>query len=724
MTYGKTSRKRLQNNTPPNDTIQHSNNSIENPQIPAKSQIQTSFITQSQAASSLKGAEENNAILRQYGPRTGNPGDGKPAKHYVTATSGTVSPSRGSKAQEHASKLHQDSNPKPAVSTGDYMNQRRAANASHAPTVTIAPLSPASNTKQTDTDASQSTYFQRTEGQKRSLSPAKPRRRRLIDTLAAQKTASPEPDLNLKQNDDLSEPSQSDLSFTPSSQRPVTDRDTRLRQDHRSRDTPKRRKVKYTYSQSRSFIGESQISGVGLDTGESDPLLLESLLSETSKAPSPDAFDFTDDLEEDVVSRTVIKSAHELRRAGAHNRFADEMEDLLFRIGSPNCDALTMRRNALLELATKLERAEFIDQFRNHAARDKIAQDIGAEKDLVCAVALAAILIIFLSSGPAPHLLRQLAEDHVGRFLCRILHVQEELKHLASQRTTNLPKSSRSALGHVEKLLVNMPIWHGYSITALSPQILALQLLEIFFRVSDAQHLEMVAGVLEPELLLLAERHAQLYSEDHVAIALIVSIFEAQSSATSVLSEKPTNVLRLSPLVTKLFPRILSGWPQSGSELESSTLKLAINITNTESGAAAFNNAAILAGLIKCIDKGFSALQDRTGGSRLPKEAYDGLLLILGVMINVMEHCLPARQSIDDDSMKTLTSLYLTNRRFMDEVRHLLLAQREPYIANLPLGRDRGEIPNDNSTRLFECSTWLFGLGCAFRHLLERQNSD
>ncbi|KAI9158820.1 hypothetical protein HJFPF1_06818 [Paramyrothecium foliicola] len=502
-----------------------------------------------------------------------------------------------------------------------------------------------------------------TSSRKRTFSATKPRRPRLIDALSAQKRTTSDSDSS--PSDDASGPWQSEHNHTPRPRKGLAGQDIRQRQDHRSKDTPKRRKVKYTYSQSRSFIGDSQ-SSQNINSGESDPLLLESLLSETSKPTSPGAFDFPDDSEDDT-SKTAIRSVHELRRAGAHNRFADEMEDLLFRIGTPNCDALTMRRNALMELATKLDSADFTNQFRNHAARDSITKGIGDEEDMICAIALAAALVIFLSSGPAPHLLRQMAEDHVGKFLGRMLRVHEDIDNIAALKSTNMSKTSRITLSRVKDLLMKMRIWHGYGMPRLSPRDLGLQLLEMFFRVSEPQHLEMVADELETDLAQLAEHYSGSSSQDSVGIALIVSIFEAQTSATTALSEKPATVHRLVPLIVKLLPKALQSWMDAADEFESNTLKLATNLTNTEAGAAAFDDASILTALTNCIRKGMSALSQFKGDNRMPKRIHDGLLLILGVMINIMEHCVHARRSVSHASIDDLANLYLESQLSMTE---------------------------------------------------------
>jgi hypothetical protein len=670
LTYGKTSRKRSHPASPISQTAVHGGEPVDEDQAaPAKMRSRPVPISQNSDAPSLSTSHRKSQGMNISPKLTPRPRDtrtqdrdrGLPSASVAAArTTADAVPSQG----RVSTWVQSDE-------AGNNVSFAHRQKLSAAMDYTVEAVSETSldfkppAIKRTNSEVNHSPQMSPdNQNKKRPISATKPRRPRLIDALSAQRPASPEPDA--KQTDNASEPLQSNHSFTPGKSRLIADRDTRPRQDHRSRDTPKRRKVKYTYSQSRTFIGDSQ-SSRGMETGESDPALLDSLLSETEKPASPGAFDFPDDDEDDATSKTAIRSVHELRRAGAHNRIADEMEDLMFRIGTPNCDNLTMRRNALLELASKLEGTEFNNQFRNHAARDNIVKNIGQEEDPICAFALAASLVIFLASGPAPNLLRQMAEDHVGTFASRMLRVQEDVESLSSRRTLNLSRSTRVSVKNVEQLLVKMDVWHGYDIATLSPRDIGLQLVEMFFRVSEPHHLEMVADELESDLTVLAEHYSQSSVNEDVGVALIVSIFEAQSSVSS-LSGGPTKILRLVPLVAKLLPRALREWSESRNKQESHVLKLAINLTNTESGAAAFDDRLVLSDLANCINKGVLALHDNKDEQRMPKFTYEGLLRILGIAINIMEHCAHARRSISGNAIDTLTSLYLKSRLYTGEV--------------------------------------------------------
>lgn len=517
----------------------------------------------------------------------------------------------------------------------------------------------------------------------------KSRRPRLIDTLAAQRADSPDPDLDpasgLEPNKDRNgdrdgwdlsrTPSFANELRTPASQQSVSivGRDARSRPTDRLGDSSKGRKIKFTYSQARSIRNEPQKPdelATGDPSMEDESFLSQSLLPDPIGMSGPAAFAFTDDddAEDAAHSKAGIKSVHELRRAGANHRFSDEMDDLLTRIGSPSHVASTMRRNSLLDLAQRLRHESFASQFRDHAYRDDVARDIGMEEDIISGFALAAVLVIFLSSGPAPHLLRQLADDGVGKLLARLIRVQEDISDLASQKKTNMPRTSRTSLNNVKNHLLQMRIWHGHDPVSLSPRTVALQLLDIITRWADVRYLEGVMGELEQHLAEVADNYALEDAKVDTDFALIARVFEAQSSVSTVLDSEASRTTQHSFTVAKFLQGTLQRWPDDQGELESTILKLAINTTNTAGGAAAFDDRRLLSSLASSICNGFNLVQEAVSSRSFQDGIYDELLLILGVLINVVEHCSRARFSVDEVSLERLVALYLGNHKSMAEV--------------------------------------------------------
>lgn len=495
------------------------------------------------------------------------------------------------------------------------------------------------------------------------------RRPRLIDRLSAHKAKSPShesdpiPSENENENRRDGDRAVVGCSQILSSQSSINvERELRSQPNR----TPISKKIKHTYGQTRSI--RNDVSQSDDPFGLSANSLHDSLLSSPPTRPSPGAFDFPADGfdMDDNEPKIAIKSVHELRRAGANSRFADEMEDLLSRIGMPSQPASSMRRNALLELAQKLQCEDFSVQFRDHAARDNVAKKIGKEEDLISGFAFASSLVMFLSSKNAPNLLRRLVEERIGKLLGRLLRTSDSIDAIAAQRTTNLSKMSRKILSEVKTSLLQIPIWYGRQQSGLSPRTVALQLLNILYRYLDARYMEDMTSDLRGDLDVVVEHEAEGDCEKAVDFALVISILESQAGVMTTTGQ--SRMSKDASHGARFLRRTLAKWPKGRGEVGSSTLKLAINTTNTEVGAEAFGKEYLLPELSRCICDGVRQVQASVDKGSLQSGFYDELLLILGVTINLLEHYPPARASMDRQTLKKLTTLYLENHKSVRDV--------------------------------------------------------
>ncbi|KAM5342752.1 hypothetical protein ACJ41O_013718 [Fusarium nematophilum] len=499
------------------------------------------------------------------------------------------------------------------------------------------------------------------------------RRPRLIDALAAQRPDSPESEDSAPEIEDYPPSPFYSGAATPSQQSQSNSQGNSQDSAIRPRTRPgvvfQGRRVKYTYGQSRSILSESsRLSEPGMGAGMATTEELDALLATPPEPINPDPFAMSDeDLDEDGDVRPAIKSVHELRRAGANNRFADEMEDLLARIGTPSSPPSTMRRNALLELTQRLQSKDFISQFRDHATRDKVTANIGQEEDVISGFALTAVLVTFLNFSPAAHLLRQLVDDGLGKLLGVLLRSPDDIDEIASQKKGRLSKMSRASVSQVKTLLKKMNIWQGRRVEQLSPQTLALQLLNIVCQRIDPAHSSGVVRQVEGELQPIVERCARADPSTDAMYALVVSILETQSSLTMGDGGEVSWVSLQTPTVARLLRNSLQQWPEKPGAVETATLKLSINMSNTTRGAAAFNDEVLLSRLSNCLRAGFKSALEALSNRRLKGETYDGLLLELGVAINILEHCPPARENIIGEPLGGLVTLYLQNQALMSE---------------------------------------------------------
>lgn len=158
----------------------------------------------------------------------------------------------------------------------------------------------------------------------------------------------------------------------------------------------------------------------------------------------------------------------------------------------------------------------------------------------------------------------------------------------------------------------------------------------------------------------------QTYSNEqpprHIDYVLIILALEAQSNVMSLENEK------YSVAIKGCLQTTLDAWLQQDDTLTSTTLKLAINITNNEVGASVFDDRSILSKLMYSISQGLAQVQCNLHQGNFQDRLYDELLLILGIVINILEHCAAARTSVDGLSLDKVTALWLSNMTFVDDV--------------------------------------------------------
>ncbi|KAH6603367.1 gtp-binding rhb1 [Trichoderma cornu-damae] len=499
------------------------------------------------------------------------------------------------------------------------------------------------------------------------------RRRRLIDALAAEEansarpgpSQSPGPSQRTGPSQEIggSEHANENEHKYAQQGRPRFRTGTPLRRTDSDSSTLEKKKIKVTYSQSRSILQSSQES----TTAESAdyPPLLPDVDEPRKRQPSPII-----DGGEDDESRTkiAIRSVHELRRAGANNRSSDEMDDLLSRIGAPGPSASTMRRNGLCELADKLQKKEFMNQFRDHASRDNIANGICDEKDAISGFLLATVFVIFLSSCPAPHMLQQLTKNRAGLWLSSLLDMQEDITAMATRKSANIPRATRGALANVKGTLLGMRIWHGYRLLHVSPRTMALQLLSMLAGLLDPHDVRVILDDAYASISKLRGYFAAHDSRDDVDYALTVCILEARSSSTAATGEAPAEAQREASEIAAFLRGMLQSWPKTHRDTDATLLRLAINTTNDEARAAAFRGGQLLSSLMRCVNAGFSAVQHAIHNSAFEGNIYDELLLILGIMINVLEHCPDARASPNANEIDRLAATWSESERSMEKV--------------------------------------------------------
>lgn len=438
----------------------------------------------------------------------------------------------------------------------------------------------------------------------------------------------------------------------------------------------KRRKVR-TYGQQRSMR-----SGDTSETGREnvDHFSLENPLdsSQPSKMTSFDALAFDEgDMEEDARPKGGILGLHALRQAGANHRFANELGDLFERVGSPQPhDPLLSRsrKSALLEFGRKLQDEKFVSLFSDYGEKEILFRGIGKEEDIINGFILMAALLILLKSQTIPHLIDQLSQEGAARLMSRLIGVDEDISSFASRKQNNLSKYSQASLSTLRSTLLRLDVWDSATPCKLSPRRLTLKSLSLSCRslasVSNARIVSSLSGSL---FGVVSDAKTSLPSGDGDRdivddVTLALSLLQEHSVAAVQSNTRASWLDGYLPLIASILPAILNSPSKSFGELETQTLKLVMNATNSPQAATVFGEDRLVLSVSGTALARFRDLQTALGQGDFPTGLYGDLTLLLGVLINMAEHCISVRRFFADrkDEAATLldglVSVYLENR--------------------------------------------------------------
>ncbi|KAL1886952.1 hypothetical protein Cpir12675_006819 [Ceratocystis pirilliformis] len=479
------------------------------------------------------------------------------------------------------------------------------------------------------------------------------KRRRLIDTLAAQMESSSESESESFNSEFRSGDSKA------KSQSPIHSSTNRVDQPQ-NRTTfqagprIRTRGPKVTYAMQRSIRADPNENDPN-----HDPFAVPILPSISSPKKDKDSFDFGDGLESDDeggLAKGAIRSVHELRMAGANNRFADQIDDLFDRIGTPSPKPTSMRRNALLELASHIKTKTFSRQFRDNGAEGRLFADIGQETDTVSGFALVAILLTLLSSYSIPHVLPLLQENKVVHFLEGLLQSTESIIELSHQRRTNLSRNGKAAVASVKSDLIRLPIWRGSTLPKdLSPRTLALKFMDLHCKPADLGNFVISSKSMGDTLFSILHQYSDHEWQDDASAdekldcLLASSVLGAHAMGfqdSSLKSHWNNNHL---PVVVAVTDMALSH--SKFGPFEHAILRLTLNLSNNNPGAATVTGLlALFKNLAATVCTTFGLVKDNLGKHDLNSDfsPFTKLVLVLGAMINFCEHCPPVRHSVDE----------------------------------------------------------------------------
>ncbi|KFY11019.1 hypothetical protein V491_07367, partial [Pseudogymnoascus sp. VKM F-3775] len=402
-----------------------------------------------------------------------------------------------------------------------------------------------------------------------------------------------------------------------------------------------------TYSRQRSMLAEQDLlSSIDPNSSQSQDEAAETPRRRRGAVPTLlrlHSLD-EDDEEDDKQPGGGIRTFHELRQAGANKRFVDEVEDLSERIGVPTKQP-SMRRSGLLDLIGKTHDKAFLKSLISNGINQRLFLRLGDETDIISGFIIASILVILLNSTTSQIATSHLLNQGFSGFISRLLKVDDTITSLSQQRKMNMSKMTQTLLAQEHKSLLEMKIWGEVQPTRLSPRSVALACLYCVAKKNRESGI--VGSIVSDETAESLFSIINLYTEESswqptgplqlADLHLTISILELNSLGLTRIPGDTGWESRHLAVIREIAHVVLRAAPTEVSSTKALVLGLALNITNNNSLASEiFSTASFIHDAFSAILTDFKLLLDMVPGET-QLASVDGLILTLGIMINLVE---------------------------------------------------------------------------------------
>jgi hypothetical protein len=434
-----------------------------------------------------------------------------------------------------------------------------------------------------------------------------------------------------------------------------------------------------TYANTRSHLDDSidevMLGFAGESMRNSPP---PSRPAKKSTIPShKSAFDL-DDSDDEQAGNSQIQSIHHLRAAGSLSRGMWDIEEALEEVKQYGLAQRGRRRSALVDLATKLADKTFVTRFLGQSYELQLGAECGACTDEIADFILTAAVALIMASEPSDHAVQGLHEQGVVSWLTRLLDLDTAISKLARDRRNNMSKASQTSLiGFCEVVRSQSCLWGDEKPQVISPRLMALKALDQLTR--RLRRLGDKSELLSSDELKKILGDPKEYSTD-IDFALSISVLESLST-TSLSLQWPASTLET---VRCVLPKLEASSPPL-RHAQFLLLRLCLNLTNANDRNCALltgNNDSTIRFLLEEIHSGYGQLALEIDDEKRTI-TLDLLVLAIGIMINLAEHCNEARHLAvqDPDLIGPLVEIFQQGQK------HMLDAESvEESISNVTFG--------------------------------------
>lgn len=421
---------------------------------------------------------------------------------------------------------------------------------------------------------------------------------------------------------------------------------------HKQTDVVKPRK----YGKQRSHLRDV---GTGNSHG-SGSQSLDDLVSQVDALPNSQPSQFDLEMSDGDDDGLHLKSIHELRQAGAVNRFDRDLDSLLEDIASPT---KSLRISGLMQLVRKLKEQAFKRHLLDHGKVGKLIGLITADIDIISAsIMLLAFWTLAHSESATGHILSQLYGSILA-LPAGLMWENRSLTKIAQDRTENLSKALIRDLADFEGHVLDQSASAGRQTNQIIISRIVIRAIEVMLR-RVASLGEDTAPTPKPWLeaaitsiqnhLVAAKGATSATAPEHVeSIRLILAwleLSEATSGATgATLSDKQVSEFG------KALTEVLIWAGKENVTIEHSCLKLAIEMSNHKGSVSRIlAGAGFSDGAFAIVEVHFPMLADKAVKGFLKGDGHEhadklsSIILALGSLLDFVDNSEEVRLKMTD----------------------------------------------------------------------------
>jgi hypothetical protein len=348
-------------------------------------------------------------------------------------------------------------------------------------------------------------------------------------------------------------------------------------------DTIKPRK----YGKQRSHL---QTVGTGSSQG-SGSQTLDTLVSQVDAMADSQRSQFDLEMSDDEDDGTHLKSIHELRQAGAVNRYDRDLDSLLEDIAS---DTKSLRISGLMQLVRKLKEQTFKRHLLDQGKIGKLVGLISADVDIISAsILLLAFWTLAHSESATGHVLSQLYEG-IMKLPPAIVQETRSLSKIAKARDQNISKALFRDVFDFEIHVLDQSASSGRQTNQLVISRIAIRAVEVMLRrvlslgeytaVTPKPWLVTTIACIQTHLDASSKVGGSTVLEHAESIRLLLAWLELSEASSGSLSQSLTNEEAVE--FARLLSEILKWAGHQNVSIEHSCLKLAIEMSHRKDAVA------------------------------------------------------------------------------------------------------------------------------------------